>query len=166
MYYSITCTHWTSITTRDCILNCKKPAGLPTGTNSMIAYSSSVSAFSSVIASFFSFSTPLEFIISLTLSSVHFYYTTFFFSLFSFISYPETTIFFQRREKNEKRKEKSTKRNDNLLTKIVVSFCDWTTKKIFSTNRRMELNPREKRMCDNLIQCFAKQSHLFETCQD
>ena len=55
-----------------------------------------------------------------------------FFSLFSFISYLETTIFFQRREKNEKRKEKSTKRNDNLLSKIVVSF--W--------RRRRDLNPR------------------------
>ena len=29
---------------------------------------------------------------------------------------------FERREKNEKRKVKRTKRNDNLLSKIVVSF--------------------------------------------
>ena len=29
---------------------------------------------------------------------------------------------FERREKNEERKVKRTKRNDNLLTKIVVSF--------------------------------------------
>ena len=72
------------------------------------------------------FSTPLEFIISLTLSSVHFYYTTFFFSLFSFISYLETTIFFQRREKNGKRREKRTKKKRQLsFAKIVVSFWSY-----------------------------------------
>jgi len=31
---------------------------------------------------------------------------------------------FERREKNEKRKVKRTNRNDNLLSKIVVSFCE------------------------------------------
>jgi len=40
------------------------------------------------------------------------------FSLFSFLWKRQ----FERREKNEKRKAKSTKRNDNLLSKIVVSF--------------------------------------------
>jgi len=40
------------------------------------------------------------------------------FSLFSFLWKRQC----ERREKNEKRKAKSTKRNDNLLSKIVVSF--------------------------------------------
>jgi len=40
------------------------------------------------------------------------------FSLLSFLWKRQ----FERREKNEKRKVKRTKRNDNLLSKIVVSF--------------------------------------------
>lgn len=41
-------------------------------------------------------------------------------SLFSFISYLETTIF-KRREKNDERREKSTKRNDGSIINVGVT---------------------------------------------
>ena len=58
---------------------------------------------------------------------------------FSFISSLLSFLWkrqFERREKNEKRKVKRTKRNDNLLSKIVVSF--WQRNRDSNPNKQSQ----------------------------